>query len=298
MPPVENLPLTKDSLFSVDWPFYWVVGWDLLSQAEVLVPMAMVGMARASMVGSLRSFQVSSNGLGAGNSFLEAVTSALYEVIERDGFACHFQAALQHHRPISVVPEDYLRAYPKLNHILEKCDRAKVGVVVQDCSIERNLPIYHAYVFDTEDRGVPVTKGSGAHLDPEIAILRSVTEALQGRLNFIAGSRDDMFRQAFVRARAGWADSVRSLQEIRKHSPDSRPIDAPDTTDTFEGDIWLLLDSIRHAGFSNVVLFDLTPEGFDVSLVRVVVPGYEGYMHHGYHPGRRAQAFHEQNAAA
>lgn len=297
MPAADHLPLTRDSLFSIDWPFYWCAGWDIVGQCEMLVPMAMVGMARASMIGSLRSFQVSSNGLGAGNTFLEAVTAALYEVIERDGVACNFQAALHHSRPIPVLGEEVVRSYDLVAGVIAKCDRAKIGVLVQDCTIDPAVSIFHAYVYDTVDHGVPVTKGSGAHLDPEIAILRAITEALQGRLNFIAGSRDDLFRQAFVRARAGWQDSVRALQEIREHCPLVGRRHEPRTTETFEGDIRLLIATIVRSGFENVIVFDLTPKDFEIFLVRVIVPGYEGYMHHGYHPGQRAMRFHETSAS-
>src|SRR5215211_7128971 len=71
MPQVPNLPLTRHSVFTQDWPYYWCLGWDLITQAEMPVPMAMVGMSRSAMASSLRAFLVSSNGLGAGNSFLE-----------------------------------------------------------------------------------------------------------------------------------------------------------------------------------------------------------------------------------
>ena len=290
MPPVANLWLTRHSLFSVEWPFYWCLGWDLITQAEVPVPMAMVGMARNSMVGSLRAFLASSNGLGAGNSFLEAVTAGLYEVIERDGIACHYHAALNKQQPIPVVPEEILRAYPLVAGVLEKCDRARVRILVQECVVDTNVPIYNAFAFDKHDHGVPVTHGYGAHLDPEVALLRAITEALQARLNFIAGSRDDLFRSAYVRVRAGWHDSVNALQFAQTHSPQAKK-QVSRATDSFESDILDLLSCIERVGLPNVIVLDLTPPDFPVFVVRVLVPGFEGYMHHGYQPGPRATAF-------
>jgi ribosomal protein S12 methylthiotransferase accessory factor len=290
MPAEDHLWLTRHSLFTVDWPFYWCLGWDLITQTEIPVPMAMVGMAKASMVGSLRAFLASSNGLGAGNSFLEAITSGLYEVIERDGVACHYHAAMHKQRPIPLVPNAVLRAYPLLAPVLEKCDRARVRVVVQECVVDTNVPIYNAFAYDEEDRGVPVTHGYGAHLDSEIALLRAVTEALQARLNFIAGSRDDLFRSAYTRVRAGWRDGVTALQHAQVHSPNATRRGSI-ASDTFEKDILHLLDCVRGARLPNVVVFDLTPPGFPVFVVRVLVPGLEGYMHHGYQPGPRAASF-------
>jgi ribosomal protein S12 methylthiotransferase accessory factor YcaO len=57
---------------------------------------------------------------------------------------------------------------------------------------------------------------------------------------------------------------------------------------TFEQDVNRLLANIRTVGLEHVVVFDLTPEDFPVHVVRVIVPGMEGYMHHGYRPGPRA----------
>lgn len=290
MPPVANLWLTRHSLFTVDWPFYWCLGWDLISQSEVPVPMAMVGMARSSMIGSLRAFLASSNGLGAGNSFLEAVAAGLYEVIERDGVACHYHASVHKQRPIPVVSDATLRTYPLVASVLEKCDQAKVGVVVQECVVDTNVPIYNAFAYDEDDRGVPITHGYGAHLDPEIALLRAVTEALQARLNFIAGSRDDIFRSAYTRVRAGWRDGVRALQYIQTHSPKASPMNSR-ASDSFESDILDLLSCVQRADLPNVIVIDLTPPDFPVFVVRVLVPGLEGYMHRGYQPGPRAVKF-------
>jgi ribosomal protein S12 methylthiotransferase accessory factor len=291
-PDVVSLPLTRNSLFNMDWAFHWCLGWDILTQLEVAVPMAMIGMSRSSMAGSLRAFLVSSNGLGAGNSFLEAVAAGLYEVLERDGLACHHYATVHTDRLTPLVTDSVLRSYPMVGGVLDKCDRASVGVIVQNCVVDTTVPIYNAFVYDQTYRGVPVTRGSGAHLDPEIALLRAVTEALQGRLNFIAGSRDDIFRSAFSRARGDWNSTVGILREAAARYPTA---DLPPSraSESFEDDITQLLDGVRRAGLRHVVVFDLTPADFPVFVVRVIVPGLEGYMHHGYAPGARAKAFAE-----
>lgn len=290
MPQTPSLPLTRHNVFTQDWPYYWCLGWDLITQSEMPVPMAMVGMSRSAMASSLRSFLVSSNGLGAGNSFLEAVASGLYEVIERDGIACHHYAAVNKHRPIPVMPDSTLRTYPLVASILEKCDQAEVHVFVQECVVNTYVPTYMALVYDRVERGVPVMRGSGTHLDPEIALVRAITEALQGRLNFIAGSRDDIFRSAYVRARASWDDSVKLIEIARVNCPEATRIDSR-AFDSFQSDIQALLGCVQRAGLNNVVVIDLTPPDFPVFVVRVIVPGLEGYMHFGYQPGPRAVTF-------
>jgi ribosomal protein S12 methylthiotransferase accessory factor len=291
MVPAADLPLSRDSLFTEEWPFHWFVGWDLITQSEVPVPLATVGMSRANaLVESMGAFRVTSNGLGAGNSFLEAVAAGLYEVIERDGFACHHAAALHAGHQIPGLPDTALRHYPLVAGVLDRCERADVGVTVQDCTVDTDVPIYNAIVYDRQDRGIGVVHGTGAHLDPEIAILRAITEGLQARLNFIAGSRDDIFRSAFRRWRGDWRHFRDILEQDETDSPQAT-LRASRTADTFEEDIHQLLDSVQRAGLHTVVVVDLTPADFPVHIVRVLVPGLEGYMHHGYRPGRRALSY-------
>jgi ribosomal protein S12 methylthiotransferase accessory factor len=288
LPTPTNLPLTRWSLFDEDWPFQWFLGWNLINQCEAPIPLAMVGMSRSSaLMSSMGAFQVSSNGLGAGNSFLEAVTSGLYECIERDAIACQYHAALHRGFRMPVVQDDVLKSYPLVASVIQRCERAEVNVVVYDCTIDTTVPAYSALVYNRIDNGVGVVRGSGAHLDPEIAVLRAVTEALQARLNFIAGSRDDIFRAAFARTRAEWGWAVSAIENDLIDAPPALKREARTST-TFEHDIALLLSCVERTGLKSVVVADITPSDFPVYIVRVVIPGFEGYMHHGYRPGRRA----------
>lgn len=290
-PALENLPFSRQSLFTTDWPFHWCLGWDLVSQAEVPVPYATVGMSRTeASLANLGAFQVSSNGLGAGNSFLEAVAAGLYEVIERDAVACQHHAALHNGHSFPLLEEAELRSRPLVATVLERCDRADVRVVVYDSTADTQVPTYVAISYDRIDHGVGLMKGSGAHLDPEVALLRAITEALQSRLNFIAGSRDDIFRSAFSRARANWRTMSEKLEHAFDDDSPRGRLGESRAAATFESDVHYLLTNVRKAGLEHVVIVDLTPEDFPVHVVRVLVPGMEGYMHHSYRPGPRACA--------
>ena len=191
---------------------------------------------------------------------------------------------------IPVLPDTTLRGYPLVASVLERCDKAGVKVAVYDCVVDTNVPTYSAVAYDRTDKGVGVVQGSGAHLDPEVAILRAVTEALQARLNFIAGSRDDIFRSAFRRARADWGRAVEEIEREQIECPEAA-VRISRASNTFEDDITELLSRVRAAGVTSVVVADLTPPDFPVHVVRVLTPGFEGYLHHGYRPGRRALSF-------
>ncbi len=291
IPDVDDFPRRRYGLFGLDWPFHWTLGWDLITQSEWGVPVATVEMSRSrALAASLGAFAVSSNGLGSGNSFLEAIASALYEVVERDAIACLRASLVADYLPHTFADNAFDNVYPLVAGVLEKCRQADVQIRVWDATVDTNIPTCMAYAYSRVNEGVGVMLGYGTHLDPEIAVLRAITEALQGRLNYIAGSRDDIFRSAFSRTLASFASTSASLDRVQRDSPRA-VIRASRAHSSFEDDINDVLACLQASGIQHVIVVDLTPSGFPIHVVRVIVPGLEGYMHHGYLAGRRAQRY-------
>jgi ribosomal protein S12 methylthiotransferase accessory factor len=121
-----------------------------------------------------------------------------------------------------------------------------------------------------------VYKGYGCHLDPEIAMIRALTEAVQARTIFFAGARDDMLRGQFDAMRRSDILGPESIME------NSKPIsinDIPDRgTGSFHGDVSVLLESMANAGFTGAYARELElGREFEVAVVRVVTPGLEPY---------------------
>jgi ribosomal protein S12 methylthiotransferase accessory factor YcaO len=105
---------------------------------------------------------------------------------------------------------------------------------------------------------------------------------------YISGSRDDLFRLDERQAR--YEDNP--AQVAKKTAPGLT--DAPRRTSeaqaTFEGDLALLLEKLKAVGIKQILFVDLTQSAFRIPVVRVVVPGLEGYIGHDYVGGARAQA--------
>ena len=297
---LEDLPLTRHSLFGPRWPEWWVYGRDLLGGGEVAVPLDLVALWDPVLDGQdyLFPFQLGSNGLASGNTQAEAIVSALLEVIERDATTSHKVAAHLTGRPEPRVRLETIRT-PLVRDLLERLRGAGVIPVLHDCRVDTAVPVYRCFLFDEVARHLGVAGGYGAHLDPEIAMLRALTEAAQGRLVMIAGSRDDIFRRGL---RGIQASDTRQQLEALARLPAT--VDAGDlvseATDTFEGDIAVLLAKLRDAGLRQAIYCDLSLPDFPFAVARVVVPGLEGYMFDYYAPGRRALALaqrREQEAA-
>jgi ribosomal protein S12 methylthiotransferase accessory factor len=220
---------------------------------------------------------------------LEAINAALFEVIERDAIACTRVAWLSLKQPPPVVDPTTIR-YDLVLELLERLNHASVGLVLFDCTIDTEVPVYMAYLYDLRVRGVGVYRGYGAHLDPEVAIIRAITEAAQGRVIYFAGSRDDVFRHSYLRLKQ--PDDSLLIPAMQALTP---TLDAgkhvSEATSTFEDDTQIAISKLQRAGLRQAIVVDLSRAGFPVNVVKVVVPGLEGYMFDFYTPGRRAQAF-------
>jgi ribosomal protein S12 methylthiotransferase accessory factor len=294
--PLEYLPLSKETIFSVHLPESWVVGWDLIEEREVAVPCQLVMLHSVEeVIGVTVNFQMGSNGLASGNHFLEALVAALCELVERDAATCHQLAWELLGMPPPRVRLDTIEA-PAVQELLERYEAAQVQVLLFDVTNDVGIPAYQALLYDKMARGVGVSGGQGAHLDPEIAMLRALTEAAQSRVVGIAGSRDEHFRHCVMVTKKGdCASQIKSLEAIPA-TVDARRQRAR-AAPTLEGDVHIILDRLKQVGLEQVIVFDLTLPGFDISVVRAIVPGLEGYKFDYYRPGPRAQAFLLQKRA-
>jgi len=126
--------------------------------------------------------------------------------------------------------------------------------------------------------------GHGSHLDPIVALMRAITEAVQSRLTHIAGSRDDMFHYD-THANP---DDVRASASILTR--DSVPFTYSDfSRDSFEDDIEMILQNLQAVGVESAVVVDLTRADVGIPVVKVIVPGLESPPHSvAYVPGERA----------
>ncbi|APR76363.1 Hypothetical protein A7982_01710 [Minicystis rosea] len=283
--PFERLPLARGSLFHARTPTRWSLGWDLVHQREVAVPADVVTLSRHRRTRSdPLHFQLTSNGLSAGNNFLEALNGGLLEVIERDAVACRRLQWESAGRPIPRVRTETIER-AEVVELIARLRAAGVEVLIFDCTVDTDVPVYMAFIYDREVGQLGLYRGYGAHLDPGIALVRAITEAVQGRLVFIAGSRDDAFRH-HRRIREDDRAAIRLLESIEPTvSVAARETEA---TSSFEGDVDVLAGKLARVGLDQIIVFDLSVAGIDVDVLRVFVPGLEGYMYEHYQPGQRA----------
>ncbi len=282
----DEHPRLKYSLWAPDTVHAWTSAWELGAAREVLVPTPLVGLPAHKTLFRESWWAQTSNGLASGNHLPEALCAGLYEVIERDATCC-WQAAMERgHQPLRIDLSTV--AQPVIRGLLEQLDSAGIATDLLWCPTEFGVPVFIGLVRDIEVPGVGTYMGYGCHLDPEIAMIRAVTEAVQARTLIIAGARDDIFRAQFRVLRASSAvvtDQFSSLSSVG--APDVPDASSP----TFHGDVALLIARLAERGFDRVVVRELPADHLEVSVVRVFVPGLEGYRFAWIDTGSRANDF-------
>jgi len=290
--PLDDLLLRKRTLFHPDWPERWSLGWDLFEQEEVAVPTLCVTMNsrfNSYEATELYSFRMTSNGLASGNHFLEALVSGIYEVIERDAIACHQHATDTTSFFSPRVRLETIR-YPSVQKILDQLNKADIQPLLYDCTVDTAVPVFMASIYDKQRYHMAVAKGYGAHLDPEVAMIRALTEAVQGRTIVIAGSRDDIFPSHLDLLRKYDSERERASYENLPATVDAS-VYRSESVDTLEGEVQILMKKLKNVGISRLIVFDLTIEKLGIPVVRVVIPGLDDYYSEATCGGKRAKAF-------
>jgi ribosomal protein S12 methylthiotransferase accessory factor len=249
---------------------------DLSSGRKYLVPAELVFLPYPRELGGSRYFGSNSNGLCSGNSVLEATIHGIAEVIERD--VCSFQSIKDTSELISN------RTLPASIRKIETSLSA-VGMNLHVRYVENmfRIPYFMAVVAESKViNPIYVSVGYGCHPLKEIALTRAVCEALQSRLSFIHGGRDDLVNryERFKRSSAGkqarYADSL--LARVSRNGSLVRFGSIPDhsrTATDLPSALNVLLDALAQNGFKRVLRVVYTRPRLPLQVLRVIVPRLE-----------------------
>lgn len=289
---VTMLALTVGSAFHMDRQLLWVEGYDLLQREAVWIPYEVVETNYTfPLAAGAGCFQATTNGLASGNHLFEAISHGLCEVIERDALAIwnrrseEFRAS----RQLDLATVDDESAV----EVLSRLDRASIGAAAWDVTTDVGLPCVLATIFDRrnqEHRPLYPASGSGCHPDRHVALLRALLEAIQSRLTFIVGSRDDNFRDDYDRL-LDPRTTAAVLAAVQAQPPAIGFDRVPHVRhETFLDDVHHQVCRLKTAGIKQAIVVNLSKPEWRIPVVRVVVPGLEGVSTHpDYVPGERAR---------
>jgi YcaO-like protein with predicted kinase domain len=293
---VTRLPRPALSRFHPDLTILWIEGTDVFSAERLWVPYECVHLDfRVSAPQGSGCFLLNGTGLAAGNNLLEAVSHALCEVVERDAFALWEERSAddQASRRVDLATVEDAGC----RRLLGAYEAAGVGVAASDLTTDVGLPVFLVTIVDRHadpTRRLPAAIGGGCHPDRGVALSRALTEAAQSRLTLIAGSRDDAPPAYYRRVRDAGAiasHGARLGEQPSRSFPDVAHVPG----DSIDADVTHVLDRLRAVGVSQAVLVDLTRPDVLVPVVRMVVPGLEGWVDkvESNTPGERRRALRE-----
>jgi ribosomal protein S12 methylthiotransferase accessory factor len=262
---VRTLPRARRGRLDRDARWRWVAGWDIVGNAEILVPADCVTLDTTFRRPPV--FDMSSNGLASGNVLVEAIAHGVAEVIERDAEAAWRRDGTDRRLVLDAIDD------PTCRGLIDRVVGTGARIFVWDLTDGRHVAVIGCAIVEDPDepawRSLGVYQGFGAHVVPEIAIARAITEAAQTRVAYIAGGRDDLFRVDY--AHATDRELVGELWR-RAASPCDEPVDPAElpraATGSLGGDLAALC-----APLPQVIVVDLTLPELGVPVVKVIVPG-------------------------
>lgn len=269
-----NLPKDLEKADISQKPLEWSVAHDLISDKDYYVPTNAVfhPYTHENNVESL--FKSNTNGLASGNILEEAVLHGIFEVIERDAWSI-FELT---HKNYAQIDIDSIES-DVINETLDKFESEGIKIKLMDFTADINVPTIAASADDTVTRDAGLlTLGIGTHLDPEVAILRALTEVAQSRATQINGAREDTVRADFARE-AGY-ERMKRINKFyfRQEENQIKLSDIENkSTSSITKDIEIVKDELVANDIKHVLYVDLTRPELDVNVVRVIIPEMELY---------------------
>jgi ribosomal protein S12 methylthiotransferase accessory factor len=267
---------TMETEIELDAPVACVEASDICSKSKFLVPAELVFLPYPLALDGNTYFGSTSNGLSSGNSILEASIHGLTEVIERDI------------RSFQSVDDQSLLVQgnslpPLIANIVTNLSSVGLALYVRTVKNMFGMPFFMAVVAEPESNNpIYINGGYGCHPCSLIALTRAVCEAVQSRLSFIHGGRDELIER--YQRFDGWSDQERTayagrlLAKVSRSEPAISFAEVEDYTDVaedLESTLELLLASLAKNGLHHVLRVVYTPKSGPLQVVRILVPGLE-----------------------
>lgn len=269
-----NLPKELERKGIDELSLEWSRSHDLISGNDYYIPTNAIFHPYNPQGNEDRLFKSNTNGLASGNILEEAILHGMFEVIERDAWSI-FELT---HKNYAQIDLDSIES-EIITGIIDRFKSEGIKIKLMDFTADVKIPTIAASADDTvtKDAGL-LTLGMGTHLDPEVAILRALTEVAQSRATQINGAREDTVRADFARE-AGYERMKRINKFYFKQEEEQISLSDIEnrSTSSITKDIEIVKDELMANDIEKILYVDLTRPELDVSVVRVIIPEMEIY---------------------
>ena len=266
-----NLPKEFEKKDISDLELEWNLAKDIISSEDFYIPTNAIYHPYKYPVSLFKS---NTNGLASGNILEEAVLHGIFEVIERDAWSI-FELTHKNYEQINIESIES----KIITETIDKFESNGIKIKLMDFTADINIPTIAASADDTvtKDAGL-LTLGMGTHLDPEVAILRALTEVAQSRATQINGAREDTVRADFARE-AGYERMKRINKYYFRQEDEQKSLSSIEnrSTTSITEDLKIVKDELMANDIDKVLYYDLTRPELDVNVVRVIIPEMELY---------------------
>lgn len=248
----------------------WIESINIKTEEKILIPANAVYHPYQTNEES-HIFKSNTNGLASGNIIEEAVFHGMTEVIERDAWSL-FETYKKRVEINASKSDNSI-----ITDILKRFHDVGIDIKLIDLTADISVHTVAAVADDTvlKDPAL-LTMGVGTHLDPEIAVIRALTEVAQSRATQIHGTREDTVRATFMR-KAGYERMKRINSHWFGETDQSINIKSMKNrcSSSFKKDIEITIKQLQKCGIEDVLFVDLTRKEVEIPVARIIIPGLE-----------------------
>jgi len=257
--------------FKEDMLIDWVWGYSLVNQKFKLVPASLAFMARNIFLGD---FGATSGGLAAGGVIEDAILQALLEVIEHDAWMIWQANAIT----VPKIRNETIQT-PYLAQIIKEIEKKGFRIIIRNYTTDISIPVFRAWIVDDNNYLHYATHGFGAHLNPDIALERAISEAYQPmhithteeQLNYDTPKGAELLN---ARNSLYSLYHFNQIEILKNNSICDYGIFTNQSTGSVSGDIRKIIKFIqRSIPNSDVIVINLTRDELKIPTVRVIVEG-------------------------
>lgn len=249
--------------------FDWTTAHNLIDQKQVYIPAALTRINTCPPSMDYLYFNVSTNGLAAGNTEQEAICHALLEIIERDALVKwqNLDEAAKGASRIEINSiDDFNQTFVK------QFTRQGLILRVWETTSDMGIPAYHVAIIDEHSvRGLTIFTGTGAYLSKSIALYRAISEAVQTRLTYITGARDDVFEEYYLAMRAKDKKFLPKTPAGQANKSYANSVSLP--VENVQQNLQKLLQILAQHDYSKVLMVNHTKPELEIPVVQIFIPG-------------------------
>jgi ribosomal protein S12 methylthiotransferase accessory factor len=242
----------------------WSWGYSLTHRRPALIPAALIYYPYISDDNTSFMFN-DTGGLAAGNIIEEAILQGIAEVIERDAHYAAFNLGTLKNSPILNFKGTTNRYITRFIH--ESLPHEKIfAFEINHEMHQHHIPAFSALICYRLGDNIYYFGGSGANLDPEIALLRALTELEQQKVRQKAYLEFD--RSHLVTQNTAGASHTAYIEDYPARS-----------SGNIKKDIELCVDRLSRNDM-DIMVVNLTHPEIGIPVVRVIIPQLISYSGH------------------